>query len=252
MTSSEGNSRDGETLVSHTDELPFLTALHVLFNADVVFDGIRGGTGDIGWTIAVIREDGSITRIQREDLVADGRDLTFDLLWGIFRDLGRIVNNPFEEVEVTDVDVTAQLETRLLQGRIAEVEARRGGEWITVDEDTRLTVRAGGTIPLRAHVRPTSDSDSAPDTVRVDAFVPDRGEATRGHVHLFGGGRGGGGNVGSFDELVENIENQPPSNSVGGYFHYTGRGGGGRSTIEPAETTSTVAGGFDFSVLVKR
>jgi len=44
MVSSEGGSRTGRTAVSHTAQLPFLTATHVLSNADVVFDGIRGGT----------------------------------------------------------------------------------------------------------------------------------------------------------------------------------------------------------------
>jgi len=39
MVSSEGGSRTGRTAVSHTAQLPFLTATHVLSNADVVFDG---------------------------------------------------------------------------------------------------------------------------------------------------------------------------------------------------------------------
>ena len=74
------------------------------------------------------RADGSGTRIHREDLVANHRDLTYALLWGVFRDVSKVVRNPYEEVEVTDVNVDADLDTRVLEGRIARVEARRHGD----------------------------------------------------------------------------------------------------------------------------
>jgi len=46
----------------------------------------------------------------------------------VFRDVSKVVRNPYEEVEVTDVNVDADLDTRVLEGRIARVEARRHGD----------------------------------------------------------------------------------------------------------------------------
>ena len=188
----------------------------------------------------------------REDLVANHRDLTYALLWGVFRDVSKVVRNPYEEVEVTDVNVDADLDTRVLEGRIARVEARRHGDWTGIDEGDRVRVAAGGTLPLRVHVRPTTGSDARRDSVRVDAFVPRRGKATRGRVDLAGGASRRAGDVGSFDELVRSIEGQAPGNSVGGSFHFAGRGGAGSSRIEPAETASTVRGRFTVDVRVMR
>ncbi len=79
-----------------------------------------------------------------------------------------------------------------------------------------------------------------------------RGKATRGHVHLGGGRSFGRDKVTSFDGLVGSIEGQASSNSVGGYFHFVGRGGGGATQINPAETRSAVRGGFTINVRVKR
>lgn len=251
MSSSEGSSRRGVTMVSHSADLPFLSAIHVLSNADVIYDGIRGGTGDMSWTMTVRRADGSTTRISRDDLVADRRDLTFGLIWGVYSDLERIVGNRFEDVTVTDVEVDAALDTDVLVGRIAKVEARRDGRWTVLTEHDRVRVRPGGRLPLRVHLRPTRESDAAPDSVRITASVPSKGTATRGHIHLGENESTGGDKVQSFDDLVASIQDQPSSNSVGGYFHFS-NGRGGVREIAAAEATSAVRGDHLIKVRILR
>lgn len=235
-------SRVGRTHISVEEAVPYLTAIHALVNADVVYDGLRGGTSVMSWQITVRRESGKLVDIDRADLFANQFDITYESLWSVYDDLARVVYNDFEEVGVTRVRLDADYSERVRQTRMTRLEVRRGGEWQTVGNRDRVPARPGTRLHLRVSIEPTAGSDALRRVKRLDVRVP-RTQANRGQLVVEGGEsrherpRG----VQSFGALVRFLEGQSLNNSINATVS-VGRGGSSKQRHDSVGTGSTVRG----------
>ncbi len=251
-------SRAGKTFVSVPEWSGFIAAIHNLINGDDVYDGIRGGTAQMGWAITVRRASGDLVTINRKDMATSNWDITYESPWGIYSDVERVIRNQFEDVHVTRVRSDTNFDERVLSGSISKVEARQGGAWQTLSRRDQLRVQGGSTLKLRITVKPGADSDAVKQRVRSSIRVPGSDQrwaelTVTGGASMWQRPRG----VKSFDRLVAWLEAQAPGNSVNVRVH-TGGGGegfkasasGAKTTSVQAETKATVRGGKYFSLRI--
>ncbi|MDQ3430730.1 MAG: hypothetical protein M3467_00590 [Actinomycetota bacterium] len=254
-------SRTGKTFVSVPDWTGYIAAIHNLINGDDIYDGIRAGTSRMDWAITVDRASGKSITIDREDMVASNWDITYETPWGIYSDVGRVISNRFEDVQVSRVQSEISYDERVLSASISKVEAKQDGRWQTLSRKNRVRVPGGSELKLRITVKPGADSDAAKQRVRSSIRVP-KSDQRWGELTVIGGAsmwerpRG----VMSFAQLVAWLERQAPGNSVSVRVD-TGDGGGGgegfktsalgvKTTSAQAETKATVRGGKYFSLRI--
>lgn len=251
-------SRTGKTFVSVPDWTGYIAAIHNLINGDDIYDGIRAGTSRMDWAITVDRSSGESATINREDMVTSNWDITYETPWGIYSDVERVINNRFEDVQVSRVRSDSSYHERVLSTSISKVEAKQDGRWQTLSRKNRVRASGGSELKLRITVKPGTDSDATKQRVRSSVRVP-RSDQRWGELTVTGGAsmwqrpRG----VKSFDKLVAWLEAQAPGNSVNVRVH-TGEAGeefkasavGAKTTSAQAKTKATVRGGKYFSLRI--
>lgn len=236
-------SRTGKTFVSVPDWTGYIAAIHNLVNGDDIYDGIRAGTSRMDWAITVDRRSGERVTINRKDMATSNWDITYETPWGIYSDVERVINNRFEDVQVSRVRSGISYHERVLSTSISKVQAKQDGRWQTLSRKNRVRVPGGSELKLRTTVKPGADSDAAKQRVRSNIRVP-RSDQRWGELTVIGGAsmwqrpRG----VNSFDKLVAWLEGQAPGNSVNVRVD-TGDGGEGfKASALGAKTTSAQAG----------
>lgn len=251
-TSAGHESVPGRTEVSVDDALAWTAALHTLVNGDAAYDGIRGGTSTMSWSITVERADGSETTIRRTDRFADGSDITYETPWSLYADLARIRRQGYEDVTVINVSTQTSYAERIRQAQLGRIEVRQGGRWNAVGQHERLHVHRGATLPLRVTLDPSPESDTGVHTVRTTARVP-AGAPRRGSLVVEGGqsvyARPGG--VQSFDQYAGFLAGQPPNNSVNATV-YVRRDGAARPRTHTVTTGPVVRGGDYVALRIAR
>jgi hypothetical protein len=242
VESTQGNSRDGRTVITYREAIPYLSAIHLLANADRVLDQIGTGSAKVTWTAEGTRADGSPWQYSRSNRFASRWDVTFESVYEPYRQLSQILENRFERVTIDDVHFDATYSPVYRALKMTKLEARTNGEWVTVGRRTRsLKVQAGKELPLRVTLTP-SDNTEPVQRERLSVTVPQR--AKEGFLFVGSGEFERGVKASSFDELLNKLATAPRNNEVTATLHTESRRG--ERTDTDSKVVSDVVSGGEF------
>jgi hypothetical protein len=210
------NSRRGKTQISQRGYTPYISALHLLANADRVVDKIGSGSAKLTWQADGTRADGSAWHYSRTNRFASTRDITYASIWESYQQLSQILSNKFERVDITNVHFNAVYD-RYHALEIAKFEIRLGGEWHTIlRHRPALNVRAGTDVPVRVTLEDSRSTSS--QTIRLMVRVPKSAQHTEAVLDVSGGdsrySRGDGVKASTFEELLANLSTAPRNNEL--------------------------------------
>lgn len=241
VESTTGNSRDGTTIITQRDAIPYLSAIHLLANADVVLDKLGSGSAHVTWTVKGTRADGSPWRYTRSDTFASRWDITFESVYESYRQLSIILHNKFERVNITSVHYNGTYDPVYRALNLEKVEANVGGKWVTVDRKSPIRVQAGSDLPLRVTLLPSDKSQPA-QTVRLSVAVPNK--ARGGYLVVGEDEYSRGVKASSFDDLLDSLAHSPHNNEVIATLHTESRQG--ELTDSDSQVVSDVVSGNEF------
>lgn len=238
VEATNGNSRNGETVVTYRPATPYLSAIHLLANADRVLDSIGGGTATVRWTFDGTRADGSPWTFTRSDRFASHRDITFESVYESYQQMSQILHNDFERVQVTDVHYRATYGPKFHGFEISRFEIKPGDHWVTItSRRAGKTVHAGTDLPIRLTLEP-SDRNGDSKVVRLSVRIPKSARGDDGVLFVEGGGGKQRSRVTSFDEMLGKLASAPRNDSVTATLR-TGSFEGGRGS---RDSDNAVAG----------
>ncbi len=246
-----GKSRDGETKISVTDAIPFISAFHLLVDEDRVFNQLGEGSARVRWTVEGVRADGSHFEYSRVNSYASRYDITFETIFESYQQLNEILRNKFEDVTITDVSYRSLIDPDYRAYRMSRVERLLDGQWVKLSRRGQLTVKRGSTLHLRAVLAPSGGGSAV--NVPVDLHIPNVGRRTYGTLEVAGGGsRYSSGSAGakSFDDLLANLANATPNNAVVGTVSIRRPGPDYRASTSHL-TDQVVDGRFSTSIRVR-
>lgn len=245
--------RDGTTHVSVPRYTPVLAAIHLLANADTVFDQIGAGTARVRWTVEGVREDGGLFEYSRVNRYASQYDITFASIIESYYQFRQLIDNRFDKVRLTDISYRAMYDPDYRAYHVSRLAIRRGGEWVNVKEHSRTTVTAGKTVRMRATLRPSRAWDAGETRkLRFSVDVPRGSAGSSGELIVFGGGRSAG-KAESFNELLDQLASAPRNNDVSGALRLRGERKGEDKRYEDRDMTTiseVVSGHVDVRVRV--
>jgi len=199
-----GRSRSGETDFVPQDWAGTAALYHLMGNYDSTFDSGGRGSAVAWWVFEGTRADGSPWRLSRGNRFASG-EISFETAYTLALQLEALQANPWEEVEVTNVDVetTMTSELRLYRFRSVSV-SKNGGRFRSVGE---IRVRPGMRLRVRVVLKPTG---GGPDKVVELPLRMPRDAYPAGYLLVSGGGGDeffffdeSEGEFDSFDDLLD-------------------------------------------------
>jgi len=212
VRSTTGGSREGQTSITTRGAIPFLSAIHLLANADRVLDKLGAGSAEVSWTVTGTRADGSAWQYTRSNSFASRRDITFESSFEPYRHLSAILSNQFERVNITGVDYhDATYDPAYRALSLTGLEARVNGAWVTVGNRRSITVEAGSELALRATLTP-SDKRLPAQLERLSVTVPKK--ARGGFLFVGGGSPERRVKASSFDNLLEELASAPRNDEL--------------------------------------
>jgi hypothetical protein len=238
------SSRRGETQISQRGYIPYISAVHLLANADRVFDKLGGGSAKLTWRAEGTRADGSAWDYTRSNRFANSRDITFESIYESYQQLSQILRNKFEHVEITKVHYNAVYD-RYHALEIAQWEVKLGGEWHTIlAHRPALNVRAGTDIPVRVTLEDSRSAES--QTVRLMVHVPKSAQRSEAVLDVSGGDSNYSRDrvqASSFDELLTNLSNAPRNNELAATLYTESGPRGETADVDRQVLNDVVTGG---------
>ena len=218
-----GMSRDGRTEIVHRDFVPFTTFAHLFSNIDSVFDQITGGSSTLTWRVTGTTESGATWELNRSNLYADEFDISFPTGFEILGQLFTLLENDFEEIDFSSVELDGTVEEDIKLLRIEKVlVSLNGGDFV---RKRRIRVSRGDLIGLRVVLVPFDEETTQRVTLRLR--VPRRtrgsgeidvlggsGDELNFECFFFGENCTSEEDVDSFQELIEVLENAPTNNQL--------------------------------------
>jgi hypothetical protein len=218
VSTSDGRTRAGTTQVTMPDYLADLSMFHLLSNLDRVQDRVGKGTSHVQWDINGTRADGRPFAVRAANAYSSQSDVAFDSVFDLFEQLWAIRANEHEEVEITAVDVTAELSSELTRYSLGEVLVN--GD---VPGSEPVEIASGADVVVSVSL--LSYQGRGPDQqVELTLNVPSELAGSSGWLTITGGRSGTPDDgvdepastpgTGSFDDLIEELESLPPNNAV--------------------------------------
>lgn len=244
--------RTGTTYIPAMDWFADISAWHLLYNQERVFDAHAEGAQTSSWTVKGLREDGTPFQYTRGNRFANAYDLVWSAPDDLYMQLYRLMNTG-EEISFTEVDARSEMSPEYQAYTIKKLQIRRGGTWRPVPRP--LEVRPGVTKRFRV----TLGSDQLPTAyVRVAVTVP-RSAAGEGYLTFRGGSTYGGWedfwyeptSGSSFDKELAKIKSTPRNDRVVADLRVR-RAGGGAATRSVREPTSAIVDGWRYVPLMVR
>ena len=151
-----------------------------------MIDRLGGGRMALGWTVTGTAggEPFSLTRNNR---FADSSDISFASTDEMFGYLATIVQNPFTEVKLNTIDITAAVQSQFRQYLIKGLEHFDGTTWVPVTSTDTITLTPGETLRVRVllenyrsstPVAPSNSRSRSPTTRRATARSTSRAAPT--------------------------------------------------------------------------
>ncbi|HKA68620.1 MAG TPA: SpoIVB peptidase S55 domain-containing protein [Actinomycetes bacterium] len=215
-----GASRSGTTNVNVPDFIPDVAAFHLLNNLDRVADRIGGGTVRLRWVIEGTRQSGAPFTVDVSNMFANQFDASFESIFQPADHLFAIQGNPFEDAKITGVNFTGSISSAFGQYTLDKVLIRRpNGTFVPAPTDRPLRVEAGSQLNLRAVLLPFRST--TPVNADLSVVVPPDTAGGFGSVgvvggsgEFFGDGDGDGSEPANFNELLAQLNDTAPNNSV--------------------------------------
>lgn len=141
-------------------------AAHLGADAVRMLDNQWEGSAKVTWSIDYQRENGKIRTLNNANRVADPQMFPEAVGYEMSEDIALLQMNPFEDVKVLAVRVTAVYDPDYRAARVAGVEMRQNGVWKKVSSSAPIAVTRGKTYAFRTVLAP------APGAKRVTAYAP--------------------------------------------------------------------------------
>ncbi|NYJ01445.1 F0F1-type ATP synthase membrane subunit c/vacuolar-type H+-ATPase subunit K [Nocardioides thalensis] len=177
----EGDHRVGETDVFLDDALASVAFGGMVGNHDSVMDYYGPGSESQDWEIEGTDEKGNVFSISYSDLFQSSYDIAYDASYALADTL--YVMSQMNDVAITSVTSTAVASDDDSVYRVRKVEQKVGGEWVLLDNEERVKVKAGTTLNLRATLVNGGDQVTVP----LSWAVPKKAAGTRGSLEVAGG-----------------------------------------------------------------
>ncbi|WP_193606871.1 SpoIVB peptidase S55 domain-containing protein [Nocardioides lijunqiniae] len=198
-------SREGTTQVSVPAAAAEMTFYQLVGNHDRVVDGSAGGTETQSWTIKGTDAAGKAFTISRSDRITSRSELSFEASMELPDVVYALSDLPGVTIDSITADgvVTSNTSTY----RITAMQQLRKRTWVTINRRNPATVRAGGTLHLRAVL----SGPGGQKLVRSQFTVPKRAKGLRGLVAFSGGSSGfyEGGDGEEYEEEYYFEESEP-------------------------------------------
>lgn len=241
-----GRSRVGTSEVVDTPWASLTTYYHLWSAFESEFDAFSSGTGELWWTFEGKREDGSPWKLSRGNLIPGFWYLPDEAAFVPAIQLDQLTYNPWEEITVTRVNVSATLETPLRIYRIRSVKVSKNrGRFQAVRQ---VRARPGTGLRLRVTLRPV---EKGPDRVVTLPFRIPRNAFPYGHITVGGPDNDfywyfeeefGGGQYDSFDDLLNALQTEQRNDVLAGRLYLEGGRGLRQRTLRQVRLDSVVMG----------
>jgi len=217
LTAVGGGTRTGTTRLVYQPFAPDVTAIHTFTNIDRVLDAITPGTATVTTRIVGLREDGTPFVVNRTDSYADPFDISFAVAFGIADQLFAIVNQQFEKVTITSVNITGTVDPTFRDYRVGSLQVEQDGTFVTPTGS--VTAPAGSTLAVRLGLIPLGGG--AASTLDLAVPVPDAAGTTGSLTIDAGPAFLDVFSATSLDEILAAIRALPQSNSARGTLNVT-------------------------------
>jgi len=229
VTTTEGGHRTGTTNLVDPRSSAEVATMHLLANLDAAYNGIRGGTGTLAWTVSVRRADGTVATLHRSDIYSQRGDLTLAMPWSFYSQLSSILDNGLEKVDLVSVEQQAHLNTDFRQHQLGTLQVRQHHRWMTPARRSLVDVHPGSTMLVRVRLVPAPDSTVDPQWVRFHIDVPRSAHGVarllvRGGQSRFGFGPGRT-RAKTLPKLIHELATAPTNNSVTAQLQFRTRNG---------------------------
>jgi hypothetical protein len=222
-----GRSRNGETDFVTPDWAGTAAFYHLWSNYDSTFDSAGEGTSSVWWSIKGTRADGSPWELKRGNRFVS-TEISIETAFEVGFQVEELQFNPWEEVEITSVDVETKFESERRFYRFAGVKvSKNGGPYRAVNQ---VSARPGTRLKARVTLRPHG---GGPDKVVELPFRLPRDEAPFGYLYIRGASEffffdeeGEGEDTGSFDDLLNSLQTQERNDVLSGSLVLSGGEGG--------------------------
>lgn len=226
-----GAVREGETQVMSNDFVPTIAFSHAFANIDSTFDQISGGSSTVAWHITGTRAGGEPWELTRSNSYASDFDISIDSTFEFFSHLSQLLDNEFEDVEFTSVEVNPTVDDEIRRLKIDRVLVSvNGGAY---RQSKRVEVTPSDRIGLRIVMR--EGEEGTERTAEMLLKLP-RALPKRGVIEVTGGVRGGNfdclfipeecvgseGEVQSFDGLLASLQDSPTNDQLNATLEFGG------------------------------
>jgi hypothetical protein len=141
-------------------------AAQLASDATRVLDNQWEGSAKVGWSITYERRNGSIHTLKNVNRYANA-DFFSDLVGEeLAENIAMLQLNPFEDVTIVQVRVSAKFAEGNRVGRLSGVQIRQNGAWKTLAQGSTTKVKRGATYSFRTVL------GAAPGGTRVTEYRP--------------------------------------------------------------------------------
>ncbi len=212
LVNDEGKTVKGTTVGVYQPYAADIAALH-LQSAVIKANGAEGaGSAAVKITVNGTRAGGKKFSVSLSDHFYDTYDLSFTTADSAYYLLSPLVNQSFENVDITSVKITGSVSNDVKQYRVTKVETKKQGKWVTVK--SKQSVTSGGTIPLRATLSPYRSTKKI--TVPLTVAVPKKSKGASGQLIIADGQSVGSSAAepNSLDGLLAQLRSTPHSDAL--------------------------------------
>lgn len=151
----EGRKRTGTSVAAMGADAGQIAGIHLLSNADRVFDGIAPGSATLTWKVSGTA-DGKPWTLQRSNRFASSPsegDISALMPSELATILTSLHANRFSKVTFDGVTAEADISDEYGLYSVDKVAAKSGSGWKTLGSDGSLSAKAGSTIRLRVTLK---------------------------------------------------------------------------------------------------
>lgn len=177
-----------ESVVPNIEALSFVVGSQTYRDAALSLDEFGPGEADVAWDITFKRANGTTQTFTRSQRYASAYSIADEIPTGVAGDISMILDNGFEDVTITDVQVRQNL-SRSYKGLLLDrVEAWVNGKWTKIKDGGRITVKPGATIKVRAQLLKDGRKSSGAPLNKVFSFTTSKLSIGRAHLSVIGNG----------------------------------------------------------------
>jgi hypothetical protein len=212
LVNDEGKTVKGKTVGVYQPYAADIAALH-LQSAVIKANGAEGaGSSAVNITVNGTRAGGKKFSLSLSDHFYDTYDLSYATADSVYYLLSPLLDQSFETVNITSVNITGKVSNDLKQYRVTKVETKKKGKWVALKSTQSVT--SGATVPLRATVSPYRSSKKL--LVPLTVSVPKKSKGYSGQLIISDGldANSSQKEPNSLDGLLAQLRNTPHNDAL--------------------------------------